>query len=251
MSKQHITQDYWQELQKHTQARIALGRAGSSLSTQALLDFQLAHAQARDAVHKVLEAASLAIECEKYKLGQHILQSRAADRQTYLLRPDLGRRLHEKSKQLLEKSAAGFDLSLIIADGLSANAVSAGIIPLLDLLIPKLMAQAYRLAPLSIVNQGRVAISDEIGSLQKSKLAVIFLGERPGLSAPDSLGIYLTFGPEVGNTDEKRNCISNVRPAGMPYPLAAEKLSYLIKESLRKKISGVALKDDLQISLKG
>ncbi|MEK6479444.1 ethanolamine ammonia-lyase subunit EutC [Catalinimonas sp. 4WD22] len=243
--------DFWQSLRKHTAARIALGKAGSSITTQELLKFQQAHALARDAVHTPLDEKALTEALQPLQQEIITLHTQAEDRQTYLLRPDWGKQLSDESRKDLPSPEVESDLSLIIGDGLSAQAIHRHIPPLFKILIPKLKESGFSLAPISIVRHARVAVSDEIGALMRSKLAVIFIGERPGLSAADSLGIYLTYNPEKGNTDEKRNCISNVRPEGMPYVVAAEKLTYLIQESFRRKLSGVKLKDGLQISLKG
>lgn len=250
MASEPYSPDSWQHLKQFTAARIALGRAGSSLTTSQLLAFQQAHAQARDAVHTPLDAQKLADELSGFNLPVLPLHSRAADRATYLQRPDLGRRLDEASVHRLRALPAGeYDISLVVADGLSALAVQGHTGGLFAELIPALLADSYRLAPLCVVEQGRVAVGDEIGGLLHSRLVVIFIGERPGLSSPDSLGIYLTFQPQTGLTDERRNCISNVRPDGLPSAFAAQKLRYLIRESLRKQLSGVQLKDEQHLSL--
>ncbi|MDF9797291.1 ethanolamine ammonia-lyase small subunit [Catalinimonas alkaloidigena] len=243
-------EDFWQNLRQHTGARIALGKAGSSISTEELLKFQLAHAQARDAVHTSFNRTELIKELKLIHHEAIELNTLAKDRQSYLLRPDWGKVLNDESKAKVRSNASQYDISLIIGDGLSAQAIHRHIPPLFKILIPKLRKLNFSLAPISLVKHARVAISDEIGEALKCRMSIIFIGERPGLSSADSLGIYLTYSPVVGNTDEKRNCISNVRPEGMPYIMAAEKLTYLINESIRKKISGVQLKDDLQISLK-
>lgn len=249
--KDRHEEDFWQELKQHTSARIALGRAGSSVTTRELLNFQQAHALARDAVHTPLDEESVRESLKVFNLPIIHLNTKAADRKSYLLRPDWGKILDEESQKSISEVSSAFDLSLIIADGLSAQAIHQHIASVFALLIPKLQALDFSLAPFTIVKNGRVAVSDEIGEGLKSKMSIIFIGERPGLSSPDSLGIYLTYAPAKGNTDEKRNCISNVRPAGMPYVIATEKLTYLIQEAMRKQISGVKLKDDLQISLEG
>lgn len=244
-------EDFWHSLRKHTAARIALGKAGSSITTQELLKFQQAHALARDAVHTPLDEQELITALQPLQQEIISLHTQAEDRQSYLLRPDCGKQLNDESRKGLRTPSEESDLSLIIGDGLSAQAIHRHIPPLFNILIPKLLELKISLAPISIVRHARVAVSDEIGAMMKSKMAVIFIGERPGLSAADSLGIYLTYHPKKGNTDEKRNCLSNVRPEGMPYVVAAEKLTYLIQESFSRKLSGVKLKDGLQISLKG
>ena len=245
----YYTKDYWHKLREHTTARIALGRAGGSLNTAEQLKLFQAHAMARDAVHAVMDIELLSRQMEEFGLDTIHLQTEAAEREQYLLRPDWGRKLNSESHDLLQKHQSNSEIALIVGDGLSAKAVNTHIQPLFKELLPKL--SAYRLAAVSLVCQARVAVSDEIGAGLGCQMAVIFLGERPGLSSPDSLGIYLTYAPKPGQTDESRNCISNVRPQGMPYVIAAEKLAYLISEAMRRKISGVSLKDDLQIKLEG
>lgn len=245
----HFTEDYWQSLKQYTSARIALGRAGGSLSTAEQLRLFRAHARARDAVHAAMNHETLQQALAQYHLPVLALQTQAGSRQEFLLRPDRGRKLSPDSLKTLQTQRGAYDISLIIGDGLSARAIQAHVAGLFSALMPKL--QQYQLAPICLVQQARVAISDEIGEALNSRLSVIFIGERPGLSAAESLGIYLTYAPRQGKTDETRNCISNVRPEGMPYAVAADKLSYLIQESFRRKLSGVKLKDDLPISLEG
>lgn len=241
-----IADDPWSVLRCHTTARIGLGRAGASQPTRHHLAFQLDQARARDAVLMPLDVAHL--EQEMAALGQPpiMLRSAAGERRSYLQRPDLGRRLDGESAARLAALGAPSespDVALIIADGLSAPAVQTHAVPLLQALLPQLPA-AWRLAPLIVVEQGRVAISDEIGALLHARLAVILIGERPGLSSPDSLGVYLTYGPRVGNTDAGRNCLSNIRAAGLSYAAAAHKLHYLMGQALARQLSGVALKDE-------
>ena len=235
----------WEFLRDYTTARIALGRAGSSLPTNRHLDFQLAHARARDAVQSELDMAAL--ERDVAALGRETirLHSAAVDRATYLQRPDLGRRLDEKSRRLLEQNkGAGGAAAFIVADGLSALAVQRHAPAMLAAILSRLAPEEWQIAPIALVEQGRVAISDEIGALLGAEQAVILIGERPGLSAPDSLGIYLTYGPKSGNTDADRNCISNIRAAGLNYPEAAHRLLHLMTAARRLSLSGVALKDD-------
>ena len=238
--------DAWHGLRRHTPARIALGRAGGSVPTRELLDFQLAHALARDAVHQPFDPQQL--ERDLAALDRPILhlKSAAGDREAYLLRPDWGRRLAESSAQTLASSPnpQGFDVSITLSDGLSALAAHRQIPPLLTELLPLLKQSAFTLAPLAIVPLARVALQDEIGSLQNAKLALILLGERPCLGSPDSLGAYVVFHPTPGRTDADRNCVSNIRPEGLPPPAAARTLHYLITQSLRRRLSGVSLKDD-------
>jgi ethanolamine ammonia-lyase small subunit len=226
-----------------TPARVGLGRTGVSLETSDLLDFQRCHAQARDAVKAHLESAALAAELGKLT-GSAVLRlhSAAADRATYLQRPDLGRTLDEPSRALLaEQPADEVDLAFVIADGLSALAVERHAIPLLAELLPQL--PNWRLAPLCVVEQGRVAIGDEIGAALQAEIAVVLIGERPGLSSPDSLGAYVTWKPGPGRSDAERNCISNIRPEGLNYAQAAAQLRFILAEARRLCLTGVALKE--------
>lgn len=238
--------DPWRALRQHTPARIAQGRAGQSLPTAARLRFQLDHARARDAVWLEADFDQLTDDLNAAGLGPVIrLHSRAADRQTYLQRPDWGRRLDEASVTTLQAEPASQpEVALVVADGLSAFALHANLLPFLQALCPRLRERGLRLAPISLVRQARVAIGDEVGELLGAKCVALLVGERPGLSSPDSLGVYLTYAPAVGLTDERRNCLSNIRRAGLPYDLAADKLTYLITQALRRQLSGVSLKDD-------
>lgn len=222
------------DLRSFTPARIALGRTGHSLPTAELLRFRLDQARARDAVYEELDPSSLP--------GPHVLvHSAAPDRNTYLRRPDLGRRLAPDTQ--LESS--DYDAAIVIADGLSAPAVHHHAAPLLQALLPKL--SGWRLAPLTVALQGRVAIGDEIGERLGGRLVVVLIGERPGLTSSDSLGIYLTWDPRPGRTDAERNCISNVRTEGLAYETAAQTLYYLMTEARIRKLSGVALKEDARL----
>jgi len=238
--------DPWHALAALTAARIALGRTGSSLPTRAVLNFDLAHALARDAVHQPLDPAVLAARwLEQGGAAAVRVRSRARDRLTYLQRPDLGRRLDEASVARLaaEATQAGHcDLAIVIADGLSAPAVEANALPLVQSLLRHL--DDLRVGPLVIAEQGRVALGDEIGALFKASLVLILLGERPGLSSPDSLGAYLTFAPQLGRLDAERNCISNIRANGLPPELAAGKLAWLIRAALARRLTGIGLKDE-------
>jgi len=224
-----------------TPARVALDRTGVSQRTGDLLDFQRAHAQARDAVHARLDASTLAANLAAIT-GQEVLvmHSAAKDRTIYLQRPDLGRRLNETSRTNLP--AGNWDLALIVADGLSAIAVERHASPLLQQLLPRL--EGWRLAPIAVVEQGRVAIGDEIGAALGAQLSVVLIGERPGLSSPDSLGAYITWDPGPGRTDAERNCISNIRIGGLDYITAALQLTYYLAEARRRRLTGVPLKDD-------
>ncbi|MDR7128704.1 ethanolamine ammonia-lyase small subunit [Algoriphagus sp. 4150] len=238
----------WERLKEFTDARIALGRAGGSLKTAKLLGFRKDHALAKDAVWAALDLPVLQHGLEKLNLPYLMLNSKAQDRETYIKRPDLGRNLNQESKATIaDSNPPAKDISILIADGLSANAISIHAIHFLKEFLP-LIAQ-FTLAPICLVSQARVAISDGIGELFSSKLAIILIGERPGLSSPHSMGIYLTYNPKAGNTDEKRNCISNIRAGGLPYAYAAGKLAFLTSEALRLKLSGVDLKDTYDTQL--
>ncbi len=223
------------DLRSFTPARVALGRTGHSLPTAELLRFQLDHARARDAVYQELDAASLGIP---YVL----LRSAAPDRRTYLRRPDLGRRLSAESAVLLSKG--DYDAAIVIADGLSATAVHHHAAAVLAALLPALDEEAWRLAPVTIALQGRVAVGDEIGARLGAHMTVMLIGERPGLTSPDSLGVYLTWDPRPGRTDAERNCISNVRTEGIGYAEAAYKIHFLMRAARARRLSGVALKED-------
>lgn len=237
--------DPWSSLRRHTAARIALGRAGGSLPTREVLDFNIAHAAARDAVHATLDVKSLQLALDPLGLECLSLSSMAQDRETYLQRPDLGRRLDEPSRAALAALPRGeTDVAVIIADGLSAPAAQRQSPVVLQHLLPILKSAQFRLAPLAIVRHARVAIEDEIGSMLGARLAVILIGERPGLGTAESLGAYLVHDPHLGRTDAERNCISNIRDDGLRPAEAAELLGYLITESLRRRISGIALKDE-------
>jgi ethanolamine ammonia-lyase small subunit len=238
--------DPWRSLKAYTAARIALGRTGTSVPLSEAMAFRLAHAHARDAVYSRLHLDLLLPGLQSFALPVHLLHSRAQDRPQYLQRPDLGRLLNGDSCQRLKQAAAGgADVAIVLADGLSATAINEHALPLLQLLVPALQQAGFTLAPLTLVEQARVAIADEIGALLRARLALILIGERPGLSSFNSLGAYFTFAPKPGLTDEARNCISNIRPEGLPYPAAVEKSLYLIGEALRRKLTGVALKDEM------
>ena len=237
----------WQALRRHTAARIGLGRSGVSARTGAHLAFQLAHAQARDAVHLALDGAALSRALTEQGLASVALHSAAATRSDYLQRPDLGRRLDAASRALLLDGGAGapgVDLALVAADGLSALAVQRHAAPFLAALRARLALENWTLSPLHIVAQGRVAIGDEVGELLQARAVLVLIGERPGLSSPDSLGLYLTWAPKAGLLDDSRNCISNVRPEGLAYAPAAYRLHYLLSQAFARQVSGVALKDE-------
>jgi ethanolamine ammonia-lyase small subunit len=231
-------------LKEFTPARIAIGSAGSSIPTNQALAFKLAHAHARDAVYAEMDSDALAEELLQFNLPVLQLHSRALTRAQYLQRPDLGRLTDEDSDNLLTDQITGYDVVIVIADGLSATAIHQNIKGLLQLLIPGLLAAKLKLAPLCMVQQGRVAIADQIGNALKAKLSLILIGERPGLSAADSMGAYLTYGPKPGLKDNARNCISNIRLGGLSNAAACHKIFYLIQEAFKKELSGVELKDN-------
>jgi ethanolamine ammonia-lyase small subunit len=238
--------DPWNALRRFTAARIGLGRAGGSLPTRPLLDFQLAHARARDAVHRELDVEALRNALGARTFDSFVLASAAVDRHTFIQRPDLGRILDEKSRTFLEirPHALVWDAVFVIADGLSALAAQRHAVPLIEMMRPHLEQEGWRIAPCCLVSQGRVAIGDEIGALLPAQMSVMLIGERPGLTSPDSLGAYLTWNPLPGRSNAERNCISNIRPEGLSYASAAYKLLHLMRQSRARKLSGLALKED-------
>ena len=241
-----ISNEGWRQLRRHSPARIDLGRTGDSVPTPQQLNFQAAHASARDAVHSALDVPILEAGLRAQGFDVLALHSAAPDRETYLRRPDLGRRLSAASHEALLQAAAGlpeFDAAFVIADGLSASATQQHALPTLALVRDALRELGWRLTPVTVVSQGRVAISDEIGHLLRARVVAILLGERPGLSAPDSLGIYMTYQPRPGLTDASRNCISNVHAHGQSYTQAAQTLVRLMQGALARQLSGVGLKE--------
>jgi ethanolamine ammonia-lyase small subunit len=235
----------WQPLRALTAARIGLPRSGASLATPALLDFRLAHARARDAVSTVLDINALAAQLTQLGLTPISCASQAGDPQIYLMRPDLGRLLDAESTARLQAQPVGQDLSIILADGLSAGAIQQHAIPLLQALLPALRDDAWSLTPVAILRHGRVAAGDAIATALAARCVMILIGERPGLSSPDSMSAYLTWSPRIGRPDADRNCISNIRPAGLAPQAAALKLAYLLNRMRKEEASGVALKDDM------
>jgi ethanolamine ammonia-lyase small subunit len=229
-------------LRDFTPARVGLGRAGGSVPTRELLAFQLAHAHARDAVHARLDPQALALELSPRKCL--LVHSAAPDRSTYLRRPDLGRQLNEESGRLLSAERGIYDAVFVIADGLSALAVERHGARVLENILAKLDGLPWNLAPIVIAEQGRVAIGDEIADRLGASLVVVLIGERPGLSSPDSLGIYLTWNPRPGVTDADRNCISNIWAEGLSYEAAAHRLFFLMTEARSRKLSGIALREN-------
>jgi ethanolamine ammonia-lyase small subunit len=246
-----ITRPAWENLRSYTSARIALGRAGAGLPTSAHLAFQLAHARARDAVYSTLDRESLIDTLRERGETAVSLHSAATDRREYLLRPDLGRRLSDTSRAHLASlsGSSECDVVFVLADGLSATAVNAYALALVEAVLPTLRRAGWRIGPFSLVEQGRVAVGDEIAQLLMAHMVVILLGERPGLSASDSLGVYLTWHPKAGvTTDAERNCLSNVREGGLSIAAAASRLLYLMTESRRRQLSGVDLKEQSDLS---
>jgi ethanolamine ammonia-lyase small subunit len=240
-----VPPDPWAALRRHTPARIGLGRSGVALPTAEVLRFAAAHAQARDAVHVPLDVPALSARLADDGWTSLTVASQAADRDTYLRRPDLGRCLASEDAARLQALGAGeVDLAVVLGDGLSAQAVPLHAPPLLAALRGALEGDGLRWAPLVIATQARVALADEIGAALQARVVLILLGERPGLSSPDSLGAYLTHAPAVGRSDAERNCVSNIRPAGLAPAAAAARIAWLLREALRRRTSGVALKDE-------
>ena len=233
----------WQEWRAATPARIGLGRVGDAIPTDEVLRFGWAHASARDAIHAEPDIAALERELQSQGWTTLRIKSRAHDRTTYLRRPDLGRLLDEEDAALLQAPSSGCDVCIVIGDGLSAMAIERHAAPVLATLRQKLPADT-RFAPIAIASQARVALADEVGERMGARLSVMLIGERPGLSSPDSLGIYVTYLPQRGRHDAERNCISNVRTEGLLPTLAAARLAWLIREALRRGLTGVGLKDE-------
>lgn len=243
---EEMPEDSWAALKRWTDARIALGRAGGSVPTRRLLDFKLSHAKARDAVLRDFHADGIADELRTLGHGEVVtLESQAWDRPTFLTRPDLGRALAPASRAALEKireqQATAPDLVIIVSDGLSSLAAHQQAVAFLGALLPLL--QGWIMAPLVVIPYARVALQDEVGEALQARQALILLGERPGLGSPDSLSAYLVHTPKVGNTDAQRNCVSNIRQAGLPPVDAAAKVARLLKDSRALSLSGVMLKE--------
>jgi ethanolamine ammonia-lyase small subunit len=238
---ERTAQPSWLSLRRHTPARIAIGRVGFGLPTRAYLDFQAAHARARDAVHAQLNVEAMAREIAVRGWQAIAVTSAAEDRSTYLRMPDRGRALSSDSKARLSEPMVAPDVVIVIGDGLSSIAVERNALPVLALLYRRIAEARLRFAPIIVATGARVALADEIGELLQAKLSVILIGERPGLSAADSLGMYLTFEPRRGRVDSERNCISNIHAAGMSAEDAASLAIDLIKSMLEHRASGVAL----------
>ncbi|TMP75916.1 ethanolamine ammonia-lyase subunit EutC [Pseudoalteromonas sp. S1608] len=254
----NVVHNPWRDLRQFTDARIGLGRAGISLPTSEMLAFQLSHAQARDAVNFPLDINEMKAKLATVNAANarvlH-LHSQAVDRVTYLQRPDLGRKLNENSRQLLldfvaeqqQSTQEKYDLAIVVADGLSSLAVQKNAAPFITELLSQLSVnKPLTFAPITLVEQGRVAIGDDIGELLNAQIVMVLIGERPGLSSPDSLGLYLTWEPKTGLNDSLRNCISSIRPAGLSYIDAAKRAAYLLNEAKTLKLTGVNLKDRTQ-----
>lgn len=229
----------WRDLHRFTPARVALGRVGNAMPTAAHLDFQAAHAAARDAVHAALDIAALQAGLAAAGLASMVVHSACPDRHTYLLRPDLGRRLRDAGGL----PASPGRLAILLCDGLSAVAVQRHAPPLLT----RLAGRLARMGPVAIAAQGRVALGDEVGESAGAEAVLVLIGERPGLTAPDSLGAYLTWQPRRGRTDAERNCVSNIRPDGLPPAQAADKLIWLIGQMRALRLTGVSLKDEQKL----
>ncbi len=263
-SEKVVTRNPWDKLREFTSARIALGRSGNSVPTDELLSFQLDHAQAMDAVHCSLNVESLVAQLsDSYSILKQTLEppvvvtSKVTDRFMYLQRPDLGRQLDELSWQKLEAISkehnAELDLAIVVADGLSSIAIQNHAIPVITRLVSLLSGDdehQWNLAPITVVKQGRVAVGDDVGQCFNAKAVLVLIGERPGLTSPDSMGMYLTWGAKRGSKDSDRNCISNVRPQGLNYDDACQRAFYLLKEARRLQLSGVNLKDRSSIDEK-
>ena len=233
------------DLRDLTPARVGLGRAGASMPTRALLAFTLDHARARDAVHAAFDVAAVVAGLHDLGLEALDVASLAGSRKDYLRRPDLGRMLDPASQHLLTKNNSGpCGLAIVVGDGLSPSAVNAHAVELVRNLMPRLAADGIKIDQAVVASGARVALGDEIGAVLEARMIVMLIGERPGLSASDSLGAYLTFAPQIGLTDEKRNCVSNIHRAGLGYDEAAVRVAWLVREGLAREVTGVALKDE-------
>lgn len=241
----------WQALRQFTAARIALGRAGTSMPTQAQLDFQFAHARARDAVHLPFNHQQISQHLQAHDLESVLVHSAADNRDMYLQRPDLGRKLNSASQEVLkaysQHNPQPIDLAVVVADGLSSLAIEHHALPMVLEIQQLCQDLDWVMSPVVLAEQSRVALADEVGALLNAKMVVILIGERPGLSSPDSLGLYFTWAPKVGLNDAYRNCISNVRLEGLSYQMAAHRLGYLMSEAYKRQLSGVNLKDEAQV----
>lgn len=238
----------WSSLKRFTEARIGLGRSGSALPTSEVLKFSLAHARARDAVMTPTDWTGIEQGLGALNLETLRIESCASTRDVYLRRPDLGRTLSEPSRAALRATAdaghRGADLVIMAGDGLSSTGLSVNIAAVMRALLPAIKKNGWRVAPLMLASQARVALADEAGDILGAKAALVLIGERPGLSSPDSLGAYLTFSPRIGRSDAERNCVSNIRYGGLSYEEAAFKIAWLLSQALKLRMTGVALKDE-------
>lgn len=240
-------QDQWETLRQFTDARIAIGRAGCSIPTRALLDFQLSHAQAKDAVFQCLNVELLSEQLQQLGLNPVHVKSQAEHKELYLKRPDLGRLLSHNSFQQLQSiklDNQAYDVCIVIGDGLSARAIEENALPFIRALIQPFSEQQWSLAPIAIATGSRVALGDEIAEIFQARMLIMLIGERPGLSSPDSMGLYYTWEAHPGCLDSQRNCISNIRPAGLSIPIATQRLLALMHNSRQLGRSGVDLKDE-------
>jgi ethanolamine ammonia-lyase small subunit len=238
-----MEKDNWQTLRKHTHARIAIGHAGNSLPTSEILALRMAHSMAKDALNSEIDLDMLSSAFASRGLNTVSVKSQVTGLNDYLRNPNKGRLPDKQSAAMLQTISPGkVDLCIIVADGLSANAVNYQAPKLIDLLLPHI--KTWTLAPIVLAKYGRVALSDAVGEILNADIALILIGERPGLSSPHSMGAYMTFHPVSGNTDEKRNCVSNIQPEGLSYEAAAAKIAHLLNQMRIKQISGVQLKDD-------
>lgn len=237
--------DLWTALRDHTPARIGLGACGNSMPTAEMLQLGIAHARARDAVHQPLDTSTLRAQLEALGLPVVQVHSAAPDRQSYLLRPDWGRALSDESQQQLnDMSPMDCDVLCVVGDGLSATAVHSYAAPLLQALVPQMWAHGWRVGPLVLAQQARVALADPVALALGARMVLMLIGERPGLSASDSMGAYLTWAPRQGTPDALRNCVSNIRAAGLRPPVAAAKLMWLMEHAMALQTTGIALKDE-------
>ena len=235
----------WEQFKKFTSARIGLHRSGGSIGTKDMLQFRFDHAKAKDAVWGKCDWDKISDEL-KYWGSVSLLHTKAKSREEYLLKPHLGRLLDEKSIEklkLIKDKTIAFDLSICLVDGLSPNAINLNIVPLLAEIQSSIQKLFPNLAPLVCIENGRVAIGDAVSEILNTKMVLVLIGERPGLSSADSIGAYITYNAKIGTTDESRNCISNIRPDGLDFVRAKAKLMYLLEEAVSKKLTGVMLKD--------
>ena len=246
------TDDPWSNLKRFTDARIGLGRSGAAMPTREVLDFALAHAMARDAVTTPLDWAPVESAAAALGLQTQRVESAARDRGEYLRRPDLGRQLSAASRQTLAAlQGEPPDLLIVVGDGLSSKGVAANIAPMLSVFVPAARVKSWRLGPLLLASEARVALGDDAGQILAAKAVLVLIGERPGLSSPDSLGAYLTYKPRVGLKDADRNCVSNIRVRGLSYQEAAFKLTWLLDQAFKRQLTGVNLKDDSNALIEG